>query len=85
MFRSLFYDHLQGSSFVLSASTTLRLPAVIYLFGMWPYTVYFYVCPVYLSVGCLFVHEHAEVTVVSLLGSCLRPVSCFLYKYREAL
>jgi hypothetical protein len=27
MFRSLFYDHLQGSSFVLSAFTTFRLVA----------------------------------------------------------
>jgi hypothetical protein len=26
MFRSLFSDHLQGSSFVLSAFTTFRLP-----------------------------------------------------------
>jgi hypothetical protein len=25
MFRSLFYDHLEGLSFILSASTTLRL------------------------------------------------------------
>jgi hypothetical protein len=22
-------------------------------FGMWPYAIYMYVCPVYLSVGCL--------------------------------
>jgi hypothetical protein len=27
MFRYLFYDHLQGSSFVLSVFTTFRLPA----------------------------------------------------------
>jgi hypothetical protein len=32
MFHSLFYDHLQGSSFVLSAFTTLRLPASSFVF-----------------------------------------------------
>jgi hypothetical protein len=32
MFRSLFYDHLQGSSFVLSAFTTFRLPASSFVF-----------------------------------------------------
>src|SRR5215475_781532 len=34
MFRSLFYDHLHGSSFVLSASTTLRLPASSFIFSV---------------------------------------------------
>jgi hypothetical protein len=28
MFRSLFHDHLQGLSFVLSAFTTFQLPAL---------------------------------------------------------
>jgi hypothetical protein len=32
MFRSLFHDHLQGSSFVLSAFTTLQLPASSFVF-----------------------------------------------------
>jgi hypothetical protein len=32
MFRSLFYDHLQGSSLVLSAFTTLQLPALSFVF-----------------------------------------------------
>jgi hypothetical protein len=32
MFQSLFYDHLQGSSFVLSAFTTFRLPASSFVF-----------------------------------------------------
>jgi hypothetical protein len=56
MFWSLLYDHPQGLSFVLSAFTTFSLACfVICLFGMWPYAVYVYVCPVYLSVGCLVV------------------------------
>jgi hypothetical protein len=32
MFRSLFHDHLQGSSFFLSASTNLQLPASSFVF-----------------------------------------------------
>jgi peptidoglycan/LPS O-acetylase OafA/YrhL len=56
MFRSLFQDHLQGSSFALSAPTTLQLPASSFVFvGMWSYALYLYVCPVYLSVCCLVV------------------------------
>jgi hypothetical protein len=57
MFRSSFYYHLQGSFFVLSAVTTFSDACfVICLFGMWPYAVCLYVCPVYLSVGCLVVN-----------------------------
>jgi hypothetical protein len=54
MFRSLFHDHLQGSSFALSASTTLQLPASSFVFlGMWPYAIYLYVSgvPVYVLSG----------------------------------
>jgi hypothetical protein len=29
---------------------------VICLFGMWPYAFYVYVCPMYLTVGCLVVN-----------------------------
>jgi hypothetical protein len=32
MFRSLFHDHLQGSSFVLSVFTTFQLPASSFVF-----------------------------------------------------
>jgi hypothetical protein len=32
MFRSLFHDHLQPSSFVLSAFTTFQLPASSFVF-----------------------------------------------------
>jgi hypothetical protein len=32
MFRSLFHDHPQGSSFVLSAFTTFQLPASSFVF-----------------------------------------------------
>jgi hypothetical protein len=54
MFRSLFQDHLQGSSFALRAPTTLQLPASSFIFvGMWSYALYLYVYPVYLSVCCL--------------------------------
>jgi hypothetical protein len=56
MFRSLLYDHPQGSSFVLSALPILRLFASSSgLFGMWLYVVYVCVCPMYLSVGYLVV------------------------------
>jgi hypothetical protein len=56
MFRSLSYCHPQESSFVLSALPLLRLFASSFaLFGVWLYVVYVYVCPVYLSVGCLVV------------------------------
>jgi hypothetical protein len=47
MFRSLFHDHPQGSSFVLNAPTTYQPPASSFVFfGMWPYALYLYVCPV---------------------------------------
>jgi hypothetical protein len=56
MFRSLFHDHPQGSPFVLSAPTTYQPPASSFVFsGLWPYVLYLYVCPVYLSVCCLVV------------------------------
>jgi hypothetical protein len=45
MFRSLFYDHLQGSSLVLSAYTTFQLPASsIVFFG------FVAVCPLFVCV-----------------------------------
>jgi hypothetical protein len=45
MFRSLLYDHPQGSSFVLSALPLLRLfDSSRCLFGMWLYVVYVCVC-----------------------------------------
>jgi hypothetical protein len=57
MFRSLFHDHLQGSSFVLSAFTTYQLRASSFVFwGLWPYALYLCVCPVDLSVCCLVVN-----------------------------
>jgi hypothetical protein len=56
MFRSLFQDHLQGSSFALSAPTTLQLHASSFdCIGMWSYALYLYVYPVYLPVCCLVV------------------------------
>jgi hypothetical protein len=58
MFRSLLYDHSQGSSFVLSALPLIRLFASSScLSGMWLYVVYACVCPMYLSVGCLVVNS----------------------------
>jgi hypothetical protein len=51
MFRSLFQDHLQGSSFALSAPTTLQLHALSFVcIGMWSYALYLYEYPVYLPV-----------------------------------
>jgi hypothetical protein len=51
MFRSLFQDYLQGSSFAFSAPTTLQLHASSFVFvGMWSYVLYLYVYTVYLPV-----------------------------------
>jgi hypothetical protein len=56
MFRSLFQDYLQGSSFFLSAPTTLQLHASSFVcIGMWSNALYLYVYPVYLPVCCLVV------------------------------
>jgi hypothetical protein len=56
MFRSLFQDHLQGSSFALSAPTTLQLHALLFVcIGMLSYALCLYVYPVYLPVCCLVV------------------------------
>jgi hypothetical protein len=56
MFRSLFYDHLPG--------------AFICLFGMWPYAVYLYVCPMYLSVGCLVVNVCGRMPSICMCVRC---------------
>jgi hypothetical protein len=46
MFRSLFHDHLQGSSFVLSAFTTFQLtPSLFVFFG------FVVVCPLFVCVS----------------------------------
>jgi hypothetical protein len=56
MFRSLFQDHLQGSSFALGAPTTLHLHASSYVcIGMWSYALCLYQYPVYLHMCCLVV------------------------------
>jgi hypothetical protein len=69
MFRSLFHNHPQRSSFVLSAPTTYQPPASSFVFfgfvAVCPLFVcvrctcalYLYVCPVYLSVCCLVVNS----------------------------
>ena len=44
MFRSLFHDHLQGSSFVLSAFTTFRLPASSFVFFGYVAICHLFVC-----------------------------------------
>jgi hypothetical protein len=57
MFRSLFHDHPQGSSFVLIAPTTYQPPASSFVFfGFVAVCLLFYVCPVHLSVCCLVVN-----------------------------
>jgi hypothetical protein len=48
MFRSLFHDHLQGSSFALSASTTLQPPASSFVFFG-----YVAVCHLFVCVRCI--------------------------------
>jgi hypothetical protein len=58
MFRSLFQDHHQGSSFALSAPTMLQLHASSFVcIGMWSYALYLYVYLVYLPVCCLVVQS----------------------------
>jgi hypothetical protein len=44
MFRSLFHDQLQGSSFVLSASTTFLLPASSFVFFGYVAVCHLFVC-----------------------------------------
>jgi hypothetical protein len=44
MFRSIFHDHLQGSSFVLSASTTFQLPASSFVFFGYVAVCHLFVC-----------------------------------------
>ena len=44
MFRSLFHDHLQGSSFVLSAFTTFQLPASSFVFFGYVAVCLLFVC-----------------------------------------
>ena len=55
MYWSQLFDHLQGSSFVLSAITTFSA-CLRRLFGMWLCVVYVCACLIYLSVGCLVVN-----------------------------
>jgi hypothetical protein len=50
MFRSLLYDHPQGSSFILSALPLLGLFCFVQLLiGMWLYVVYVCMCPTYVG------------------------------------
>jgi hypothetical protein len=44
MFWSLFHDHLQGSSFILSASTTFQLPALSFVFFGFVAICHLFVC-----------------------------------------
>jgi hypothetical protein len=44
MFRSLFHDHPQGSSFVLSAFTTFQLPASSFVFFGFVAVCHLFVC-----------------------------------------
>jgi hypothetical protein len=57
MFRSLLYDHPQGLSLVLSAFTNFPLLASSFAFSVCGRMSSKYVCPVYLSVGYLVVHD----------------------------
>jgi hypothetical protein len=44
MFQSLFHDHLQGSSFILSAFTTFQLPASSFVFFGYVAVCHLFVC-----------------------------------------
>jgi hypothetical protein len=77
MFRSLFHDHLQGPFSVLSAFTTFQLPASSFVsLGLWPYALYLYVCPVYLSVCCLVVNCMPSICIC-VRCTCL----CFVWSW----
>jgi hypothetical protein len=85
MFRFLFYDHLQGSSFVLSAFTTFRLPASSFVvFGMWPYAFFLYVSGVPvcgLSGRELFTHTHTRPCVSPFVLHKHTYMHTYIYKH----
>jgi hypothetical protein len=71
MFRSLLYDHPQGSSFVLSALPLLRLFVLSFaLFGVWLYVVYVCVC-VCARFTCLWVVWSVTVCVTVCFTVCV--------------
>jgi hypothetical protein len=78
MFRSLFEDHLQGSSFALSAPTMLQLHASSFVcIGMWSYALYLYVYLVYLLPVCCLVVQSTGLSVLWVAyatHSTLKPV-----------
>jgi hypothetical protein len=79
MFRSLFQDHLQGSSFALTAPTTLQLHALSFVcIGMWSYVLYLYVYPVYLPVCRLVVPRQPSLSKYEIYISRLQSWSDIL-------
>jgi hypothetical protein len=83
MFRSLFQDHLQGSSFALSAPTMLQLHASSFVcIGMWSYALYLYVYPVYLPVCCLVISQ-PDSTQAGTLDTNTNIGHTITYQYRN--
>jgi hypothetical protein len=76
MFRSLFHDHLQGSSFILSAFTTFQLPASSFVFFG-----FVAVCPLFVCVPgiavCVLTGRALQLFFVSstCFRLCFRPPS----------
>jgi hypothetical protein len=70
MFRPLFHDYLQGSSFVLSAFTTFQLPASSFVFFGYVAVCHLFVCV-----------SGAPVCVLS--GRELFLIACFNVKVKE--
>jgi hypothetical protein len=84
MFRSLFQDHLQCSSFALSTPTTLQLHASSFVFiGMWSYALYLYVYPVYLPVCCLVVQTRPDSTQTGKPDTHTNRGHTTTYQYRQ--
>jgi hypothetical protein len=85
MFRSLFQDHLQGSSFALSAPTTLQLQASSYVcIGMWSDALCLYLYPVYLlPVCCLVVSRPDSTQAAGTLYTNTNRGHTTTYQYRH--
>ena len=72
MFRSLFHDHLQGSSFVLSAFTTFQLPASSFVFFGYVAVCHLFVCVSGVTVCVL--SGRAKIIIIPLF---IKGSTCF--------
>jgi hypothetical protein len=83
MFQSLIHDHLQGSSFVLSAFTTFQLPASSFVFFGYAAVCHLFVC---VSGVALCVLSSRELhVVVCLLFVCVSGVALWTHIQIEGI